>query len=160
MRYVETLDLSAIGHVTISDVGFKPFYRLLRLNLSDTSLKTIDSDWFDVTNSIVRLDLSHNEITQIQRSTMQTLRKLADVNFADNNIESIDDGAFDDVDGLVSLDLHFNRIRSLPQLGNLIYLKVLDLSENAIAEVRADTDCVGSSSISISLLLSDSLRHL
>lgn len=135
MRYVETFDLGNIGHVTISDAGFKPFFRLLRLNLSDASLRTVDYRWFDDNNSITHIDLSHNEISHIQRINMQRLKKLIEINLSDNNIESFDANAFDDASSLVKLDLHFNRIRTIPNMGELFFLKDLNLSENSITEV-------------------------
>lgn len=136
LRYVETLDLGNIGHVSISNAGFKPFLRLMRLNLSDASLRAVDSGWFDENNSITQIDLSHNEIARVQRSDMQSLRKLAEINLADNNIESIEANAFDDASRLVKLNLQFNRIRAISSMGELFYLKELNLSENSITEVK------------------------
>lgn len=136
MRYVETLDLGNIGHVSISNAGFKPFIRLLRLNLSDASLRTLNSEWFDDNNSITHLDLSHNELSRIQRSNMRSLKKLVEINLADNNIEMVDANAFDDASRLEKLDLHFNRLRVIRNIGDLFYLKELNLSENSITEVR------------------------
>lgn len=135
MRYVETLDLGNIGHISIANAGFKPFLRLLRLNLSDASLKTLEHSWFDDNNGITHIDLSHNEIARIKRSNMQSLKKLVEINLADNNIESIEANAFEDASRLTKLDLHFNRIRAVPNIGDLFYLQTLDLSENSITEV-------------------------
>lgn len=140
MRYVEELDLGNIGHVSISNAGFKPFLRLLRLNLSDASLKTLNSGWFDENNSITHLDLSHNQIASIQRSNMQRLKKLEVINLSDNNIETIAANAFDDASRLSKLDLHFNRIRALQNMGDLFYLKELNLSENSITEVSNEVE--------------------
>lgn len=136
LRYVETLDLGNIGHVSISNAGFKPFLRLMRLNLSDASLRAVDSGWFDENNSITQIDLSHNEIARVQRSDMQSLRKLVEINFADNNIESIEANAFNDASRLVKLNFQFNRIRAISSMGELFYLKELNLSENSITEVK------------------------
>lgn len=108
---------------------------MLRLNLSDASLRTVDHRWFDDINSITQIDLSHNEISQIQRMNMQTLKKLVEINLSDNNIEAIEANAFDAASSLVKLDLHFNRIRAIPNMGELFYLKDLNLSENSITEV-------------------------
>lgn len=135
MRYVETLDLGNIGHVTIANEAFRPFIRLQKLNLADASLRTLNSNWFDDSNSITHLDISHNEFTVIQRGHLQSLKKLIEINFADNNIETIESNAFGDTPNLEKLNFHFNMLKRISNMGELFYLKVLDLSANSITEV-------------------------
>lgn len=132
---MEKLDLSDIGRVSISNDGFRPFMRLLDLNLAGASLSVLNSEWFDEYNSITRLDLSHNELTTIRRTDLKSLKNLSEITLAGNNIVEVEANAFDDARRLVMLNLRANRISTIPNMGELYDLKVLDLSENAIAQV-------------------------
>lgn len=134
--YVEDLDLSSVGVVTIPNAAFVQYASLKRLNLENASIRAIDDSWFNSNNNILEWNLSHNEVATLRRTQFRHLKQLRLLNLMDNNIETIEQNSFQDLNQLTHLNLRFNRIRTLVPFGRLNRLNVLDLGENSISEVN------------------------
>lgn len=104
--------------------------------MTGASLGRIQANWFNSNNKIEHLDISAAGIGSLDASNVSTLKRLRTAVFADNNIELISNNAFDASTRLLTLDFHGNHIKQLNPLGELISLKNLDYSQNAIVEVR------------------------
>lgn len=135
MGYVEDLDLSHLGVVTIPNMGFVYYTSLKRLNLGNASIRSIDDSWFNSNNNLLEWDMSHNEVVTLRRAQFRYLKQLRLLNLMDNNIETIEQNSFQDLNQLTHLNLRFNRIRILSPLGQMNRLHTLDLGENSINEV-------------------------
>lgn len=135
LGYVEDLDLSHIGVLTIPNSAFVYYTSLTRLNLANASIRSIEDTWFSSNNNILDWDLSHNEIVALRRAQFRHFKQLRLLNLMDNNIESIEQNSFQDLNQLTHLNLRYNRIRTLTPLGHMNRLQTLDLGENSINEV-------------------------
>lgn len=138
MSYVEDLDLSHIGVVTVPNLAFVYYTSLKRLNLGNASIRSIEDNWFNSNNNLLEWDLSHNEVVTLRRAQFRQLKQLRLLNLMDNNIETIEQNSFQDLNQLTHLNLRFNRIRTLVPFGHMNRLTTLDLGENSINEVNKE----------------------
>ncbi|XP_063990186.1 leucine-rich repeat-containing protein 40-like [Diachasmimorpha longicaudata] len=132
---------------------------LKKLNLSENSIKTIDSD-IDHLSEIEELDfhdnlleevpkeigaliklrkfdISHNNLGKISKRFF-TLENLKQLNLSHNNLADLDP-AIGDLVMLESLNLSFNNLTTLPVgLGYLVRLCTFDVSHNLLVELPPD----------------------
>lgn len=136
LQNIEDLRLSRAGMLRLSDRGFRDYDSLVRLNISQTGLREIKAGWFSRSNNLQFLDMSHNELTILNRDHLRTLQKLLVANFSYNDIEEVQAHSFQDLLMLQELYLNFNQIGRISSLGQLSHLQVLDMSDNSIDIVR------------------------
>uniref|UniRef100_A0A6P7H794 Platelet glycoprotein V-like n=1 Tax=Diabrotica virgifera virgifera TaxID=50390 RepID=A0A6P7H794_DIAVI len=104
------------------------------LDLSINNIQTLDPKKYSLSSeNLEELSLSYNNITFIDVSFFQNLRKLKRLDLSNNFITSLDNaGVFQNLVHLVKLDLSFNNLKSLPDsiFNPLNKLTHLDLSYN------------------------------
>lgn len=127
------------------------------VDFSDNQIKNIPLNASFLTNyvffpdNIQKLNLSHNQIDQIENKNFKNMRKMYYLDLSHNNIEGLSDGCFDELfddSGRIkafifenTLDLSYNSIKYIGR--NTLfsrkprYLTRLDLSHNKIEEVGA-----------------------
>lgn len=113
--------------------------KLESLPLNNLQLKQIPSELFtafEILPSLKAIDLSNNELTQMQIGFLKKKKTLEVVNFSGNKISSLGIGSFLQMDNLKVLDLSNNRLSKLP-VGAFqgLNLESLDLSGNQISTV-------------------------
>lgn len=91
-------------------------------------------------NSLTRLDLAYNMISQIQSMSFENLRYLEVVNLQHNGIRSVRRKAFADMKNLQILDLSHNHLKSLQdsQFSSCPTLRIVDLSSNHLRNFPKD----------------------
>ncbi|XP_071805690.1 nischarin-like isoform X3 [Asterias amurensis] len=99
-------------------------FRYNNLNEIDDSIKLLPS--------LTRLDLSHNNITEI--NNLQYLSYMTHLDLSHNNISSLE-GVHARLGNITSLSLAGNELTSLKGLGKLYSLVQLDVSKNCIEHV-------------------------
>lgn len=154
------LDLSnnQLSSNQIDDTTFVGLIRLIVLNLSHNALTRIDARTFKDLSFLQILDLRNNSIGFIEDNAFLPLYNLHTLNLAENRIHhitsqlfnglfglsklnlnnnlivNIDPQAFRNCSDLKELDLSSNAIQYIPEaLGELSFLKTLDLGENQIS---------------------------
>lgn len=154
------LDLSAnqLSSNQIDDGTFVGLIRLIILNLSHNALTRIDARTFKDLFFLQILDLRNNSIGFIEDNAFLPLYNLHTLNIAENRLHhitahlfnglfvlskltlnnnlivNIDPQSFKNCSDLKELDLSSNAIQEIPDaLGELSFLKTLDLGENQIS---------------------------
>lgn len=140
-------DLGVVGDALVSATSstgcdcVAPFNleKLESISLNNLQLKEIPAELFkafDILPSLKSIDLSNNEITQMQIGFMKKLKTLEALNLSGNKINSLGIGSFQQMENLRVLDLSNNRLSKLP-IGafQTLNLDSLDLSGNQISTV-------------------------
>jgi Leucine-rich repeat (LRR) protein len=99
----------------------------------------------EIKNTLVRIDLSHNQITHLP--TFGYLEKLRYFDFSHNLIESIEASSFTLLFNLYSLDLTANNISAIEKnafstLSNLFYLRLGNNSLSQVPSIEALTSLI------------------
>lgn len=161
----ETLkDINIKDHsiAKLSKGSFSGFTALQFLEVTTGKLSEIEAGAFaDVSGTLTKLDLSHNQITNLTTGVFTNLRvlthvylmgnqlttvyadtfvslsQLVELELSYNSIESIEKGAFNDVPALQNLKLKHNKLPRMPLdgLSGLTGLEVLDFEKNSIADI-------------------------
>lgn len=106
------------------------------LNASHNAIKLVDNTTFDDAGNLQFLDLSHNQLTNMQPRTFVRLRQLDSLKLNNNSIESISDDAFDGLN-LSYLDLSCNKLRSEDFLWpSTVNVRFLNLTFNDFVEIN------------------------
>lgn len=131
----------ANNHLTeIQKGGLLNITALTKLNLSNNSIHTIGKNCWEFTQRITHLDLSQNQLTEINVGTFDISRlKILDLHA--NQISIISSGALNATYNLESLDLSQNRISvtiedSYGPFASLTKLDTFNLNNNDIKSIN------------------------
>jgi Leucine-rich repeat (LRR) protein len=122
-----TLNLTEVKLAEIAGTHLKDE----EFELEEMDIEFIDPNTFNkVTSTLLRLDLSYNKLTQINKQVFAKLKKLKYLNLANNKLESIDQNLFDGLESLEFLKLKQCGLVSLQPntFSKLTKLHELDLS--------------------------------
>ncbi len=144
---LDVLNLSANFLKAIEPSAFQELVSLKRISLADN----LFSGYFNQTpfeslkTSLVRLDASHNRITQLP--AFGRLEKLRYLDFSQNLIESVEADTFRLLSNLYSLDMGSNNIsevdvEAFATLENLFYLRLGDNRLSQVPRLQALTSLV------------------
>ncbi|CRL00120.1 CLUMA_CG013400, isoform A [Clunio marinus] len=157
LNVIQSLDLSRVGKLTLSDEGFRDYDSLKNLDISATELSTIKSSWFSK-KTIETINLSENELQELKKESMKFFPQLRVFNASFNQIKTLEAKTFAESKKIEVIVLSHNRLvnvvfddlQNLRQLyleGNLIVtiwvwtfarmpkLQIINLAENAITGV-------------------------
>lgn len=110
---VSELSASSVGLLAINRNAFENLSELKVLNLSRNEISDVENETFIELVELVRLDLSYNSIGLIEILSFSGLNDLEELNLSKNQIMSLATGHFDSLMNLKILNLSFNRIRAL-----------------------------------------------
>ncbi len=133
---IKSLYLADLGLDNIDEISRTCFYKLESLDLSGNELKNIDS--LSMPN-LKSLNVCNNKLKSL--SFISGLDQLKTVDASLNEISSLPD--LNQFHELLSLDLHENNLKVLPHLEKT-KLRYLDISDNPDLEIKADLEKIDS----------------
>lgn len=110
---VSELSAAGVGLLAINKNAFEEMTQLKVLNLSMNEVSEIEKETFGDLIELEILDLSRNIINAIDVNAFSGLNELEHLDLSANNISVIIDGTFDTLLNLKVLNLSFNRITDL-----------------------------------------------
>jgi len=117
LKHLRVLDLSSneIGDSALKALTLSSIHSLKHLNLSNNSIRTLQS--IDITHfpSLEVLDLSHNYIALINKDALTSL-KLQSLNLSYNSLKKMD---FLTIPSLLTLDVSHNRVSTVDEVVKL-----------------------------------------
>jgi len=136
--YLQSFNLSGNNILNIKKFTFFGFSKLENLDLSRNNISEIDCDAFESTVNLTVLRLRSNRLTTITFSTLEHLRYL---DLSNNMISSILPEAIRNISVLEWLSLANNNLTEIPPdtLRLLRHLRHLDLSNNMISSILPET---------------------
>ncbi|KAJ8947770.1 hypothetical protein NQ318_017042 [Aromia moschata] len=115
---------------------FHDLYTLQILNLEHNNINVITESAFSELKNLHALTLTHNKISRIESYHFYGMYALNQLLLDSNEIEYIHPKAFENVTNLQDLGLNGNLLGGVPVgIGQLRYLKTLDLGKNHIESV-------------------------
>lgn len=109
LNVIQTLDLSRVGKLKLTDAGFNHYDSLRNLYISNTDIKTLKSSWF-TKRTIENLDVSRNSIVEIKKENMKYFPQLRYFDASHNEITTLEAGAFLDSKKLEYISFENNRL--------------------------------------------------
>ena len=145
MRSLKSLSLEGNRLTRLPDETFQNLHDLRYLNLAFNRLTEINFDAFDYVGSLsfLTLDASHNRIERLasnKTSRFSTNSNIRSIDLSHNQIRDVQPGFFETVSMVVkTLDLSHNLLTTASSswLGQLRKLKSLDLSLNRLERLEA-----------------------
>ncbi|XP_075408887.1 leucine-rich repeat-containing G-protein coupled receptor 5 isoform X1 [Tenrec ecaudatus] len=121
---LESLTLTGAQISSLPQTVCNQLPNLQMLDLSYNRLEDLPS--FSVCQKLQKIDLRHNDISEIRVDAFQQLPNLRTLNLAWNKIATIHSNAFSTLPSLMKLDLSSNRLSSFPVTGlhGLTHLKL------------------------------------
>ena len=104
--------------------------RLTVLDISNNRLASLQSAELDRLTSLVSLRVANNLLTELP-SYVQKFRNLRSLNLSSNNLKAFPE-LITNLRCLVDLDISFNKLTELPNIGNLITLERLWVTNNEL----------------------------
>lgn len=125
-------ELTQITRNTFNGLG-----NLKELNISWNRLSSIQNDAFQMLHNLEELDLSANEINELNENTFNGLNNLKVLKLYSNRIDKIDENSFDCLDKLEKLHIGKQRLKELNAnvFNKLCNLKELSLRENMLSSI-------------------------
>ncbi|TNM92730.1 hypothetical protein fugu_018132 [Takifugu bimaculatus] len=122
----------------ISDIDFRRYNNLVRLNLQYNQIQNIHPKAFQNLSNLEELYLGHNLLSDITTGTLQTLKKLTILYGNNNDIKRISPGLFTHLGNLVKLRLDGNSIQDLQDsvFKSLTSLHYLHLESNKVHHIH------------------------
>ena len=137
---IEEVRLSGNMVELIPDEFFRHSKRTLKLELQNNELG--DTVWVCLSNlpALIYLDISYNELTFLNQTTLEKLTHLRHLYLEENNIGAIPVRTFQNHQNLQTLNLAGNNIQTIDKeaLFGLFYLNRLELQENGIYSMNPD----------------------
>lgn len=129
---IKTVDISNLGGETMaSDPSFYPS-KMEKLLANNNKLTTIPDELFSHTE-LNYLDLSYNQIAQIETIGKCGAKNVQTLLLSHNRIRTISRTTFNDLKNVTVLDLSFNNLRLVPEsFDQLINLKNLSLAHTEL----------------------------
>ncbi|KAK3086463.1 hypothetical protein FSP39_018777 [Pinctada imbricata] len=139
---------------------FKGIVSIINLNLSYNALKDFPDSVF-ILSSITKLDLSHNNLTNLRAYPNMKL-VVKSLNLSSNSIQFISRNFFRSFRNLQTLDLSKNNLRTLPDrvFSNLRRLSYLDISHNMIQSISKNNFMDASQYLQVLKLKGNNLSHI
>ncbi|KAI4459845.1 antigen bsp putative-related [Holotrichia oblita] len=135
---IKVLDLSYNNITSISKQYFQPaILSLTHLYLSNNKIINATKDVFGNIDHLQVLDISYNQLGEIDFDTFRNTRRLQILRASHNNIVEVSYDLFRSLSNLRIVDLSHNKLRILPD--NLFReegLESLDLSHNALNRIH------------------------
>lgn len=114
VKNISELSATNVGMIAINRNAFEGMSQLKVLNLSQNEITEIESGSFTSLAELRKLDLSHNRIQVIVKAFMG-LKELEDLNLSHNKLTQLPPDTFDLLLNLKILNLSFNQIRELSE---------------------------------------------
>ncbi|CAG5043126.1 unnamed protein product [Parnassius apollo] len=141
LEYTVRLTNLNLGNMQIKQIYGRPFQYLSRLEILDLShnqLSEIDELFtFEYSNKIKKLYLAYNKISEIPGYVFQELTSLIELDLSNNLIEDLNEEPFSNLTNLETLNLNNNCIKYLNGAINkkLLNLKHLFINNNKINNI-------------------------
>lgn len=143
MRFIRRLlfsdnQISEIGRGTFNSVT-----RIGTIDLARNLLKKIDYQMFFQLNYVEKIDVSGNQVTEIQKLAFKDLY-LVSINVSHNSISKIEAGAFENCANITELDMSHNLIDNIPNTAfdSTTYATYLQLSFNNLTSLGQVQYCI------------------
>jgi Leucine-rich repeat (LRR) protein len=134
LNAVQTLDLSRVGKLTLSDAGFRDYDSLKNLDISNTETSSVKSSWFS-RKTLEVLNVSENYIKALKKEDTKFFNQLRVFNASFNEIKSLEPNTFLEAKKLETISLSHNQLVN-PTFENLDNLKQLYLKGNSFVVVK------------------------
>ncbi len=137
---VVTLELAAMGIVSLKEFDFDNLHRLEELHLYSNQLTFLPEDLFDGLSRLKKLDLGRNRFTTLPESLFDGLSRLEELRLDSCNLTSLPENLFDGLFELELLDIGHNPFTTLPEdlFDGLRNLGTLVLEENSLTSLPED----------------------
>ncbi|XP_023950342.1 toll-like receptor 3 [Bicyclus anynana] len=124
------------GNLVAVGVTLAGFHKLTEFSVTYNKLETINFNQLLV-NSLKTVNISHNLITTIEFSSVESTSMITTIDLSYNSLESIPNNCFAMYLRLKYLDLSFNKIENFDILTfeGIAQLEILKLSNNKILEI-------------------------
>ncbi|XP_072144216.1 uncharacterized protein conv [Dermacentor andersoni] len=138
-RKIKYLDLSYNNFTAFQKIDFNQLTNMWFLNISNNRVKTFPRGMF-VANAILRvINMSYNELPEVDANTVKGVRFLRDVYFRGNRITKVHKQAFVSSKHIRTIDLAHNLMEDVgyEQFKDFQWLEKLDLSYNKISKIAS-----------------------
>ncbi|XP_019622249.1 PREDICTED: uncharacterized protein LOC109468444 [Branchiostoma belcheri] len=124
---------------TVQNGTFSVVPNVTTLNMAKNAFEAIGS-WFDGIAKLKSLNLSWNEVEQIDENALQPLVQLQSLDLSHNRFQAVEERHFANLTNLKSLHLNNNNISCIAgkAFSHLRSLMVLDLAHNRLRSLNAD----------------------
>ena len=150
LNLLKRLDLSGNELTELEDAAFAHLPELEHLNLQGNKLRRIKDSYFDKAvwerdaaryRALRTLDLSHNELKELDERSFRHFEYLESLQLNDNQLEAIDKDSFLGPSGLKQLNLARNSIEAVARSAFIFTTELthLNLSSNRIASLSDGT---------------------
>lgn len=131
------LDLSYCLVRQVDDFALGPLVVLQELNLRGNLLRAVTARWFIADNALKRLDVSSNNVSALQADAFVGLSSLEALDLSRNKLSAVPPHAFRGLPSLRNLDLSANALTSMSDgcFSPLVSLQRLNLSDNRLMEL-------------------------
>ncbi len=108
------------------------------IDLSESVLKSIDSNAFEGLSYLISIDLSNNEISELDSNTFSGhCFSLNDIDLSGNTLTELNEYLFKDLKHLTIINLAYNDLKTVAcSFNDLINLKHISFSSNQISSVE------------------------
>ncbi|XP_037943813.1 protein PFC0760c [Teleopsis dalmanni] len=129
-----SVNLTNVGLSLINPDTFAKNKKLRMLTISGNDLGVMSSVHYLIkSSSIEELDLSGNNLMELNPHAFSQLSNIVYINLSQNNLQTIPEKVFDNVETIEELDLSYNSLKTLPPLlFNRTALAILNLKYNSI----------------------------
>lgn len=136
-KNLNILDASSLGLRILQNEVFNVDLYLTKLNVSHNDITEVSSNLFVNAKKLLEVDISFNKITQIDPQAFAGNLPIQSLNLSHNNITHLHRELFDNLSRLQNLTISHNNIEHLggQTFNNLTNLEFLDLSHNPIYEL-------------------------
>ena len=139
---ISELDFSWNRISSIEDSSFDGVRSILRLDLSNNNLTEYSADFrrvFKNFRSLGYLDISSNNLTSCSNLALDEMGSLKELDISHNKLENITDTSFTGAQALRSLTMNHNKLQSIDHFSfmNLSNLQSIDLSHNMLVSVES-----------------------
>ena len=132
------MDLSSRNLITISEDLFESCESLKKLYLQKNQISEIRNGAFDNLKKLTEINLSYNKMTTTSESLFEPCALLEKMSLVGNQIREINKDAFKNLKNLTSIYLHNNKLTTISEclFDSCESLEKLSLGGNRISEIR------------------------